>query len=108
VERNTELARSSPEGSALHPTQKPKDPQPKLPPKKNDFSQYLNNGNLTDRQRECFSLKWEYGLPVTKIADRLGISRKTVDEHLAFAQNKINKAQSHNRRVRNEAKSGAS
>ncbi|MBZ5532787.1 MAG: LuxR C-terminal-related transcriptional regulator [Acidobacteriia bacterium] len=61
----------------------------KLPAKTADLSQYLDEAQLTDRQRECFSLKFEYGLRFSAIAHRLGISRKTVDEHIAAARRRM-------------------
>jgi RNA polymerase sigma factor (sigma-70 family) len=60
--------------------------------KKIDLSNYFDQAKLTDRQRECISLKHEYGLTVTQIAGRLGISRKTVDEHLEAAERRIQSA----------------
>lgn len=36
-----------------------------LPPKKMDLSNYFDQAGLTDRQRQCASLKHEYGLTVT-------------------------------------------
>ena len=50
--------------------------------KKQDLSRYLDSSMLTDRQRDCLSLKLEYGLGVSEIARRIGITRKTVDEHI--------------------------
>jgi DNA-binding CsgD family transcriptional regulator len=63
-----------------------------LPKKRLDFANFFDQAQLTDRQRECASLKLEYGLTVTGIADRLGITRKTVDEHLEAAERKIQMA----------------
>jgi DNA-binding CsgD family transcriptional regulator len=51
-----------------------------------DFSQYYDL--LTDRQKDCFSLRMEYEKPVAEIARRLGISRPMVDKHLQAA-NKV-------------------
>jgi predicted DNA-binding protein YlxM (UPF0122 family) len=64
----------------------------KLGQKAIDLSQYYSNV-LTDRQRECFSMKMEYGLSVVEIAKRLGISRPTVMEHIAAAAKRIENAQ---------------
>ena len=61
----------------------------KLPAKTTDLSKYLDGAKLTDRQRECFSLKFEYGLRVSEIVIRLGLSRKTVDEHIAAAKRRL-------------------
>jgi DNA-binding CsgD family transcriptional regulator len=63
--------------------------QNELPEKKEDFSRYMDGANLTDRQRDCFSLKFEYGLTFTAVAERLGIHRTTVEEHIAAAKRRI-------------------
>ena len=60
-----------------------------LPAKQIDLSRYMDQAQLTDRQRECLSLKVEYGLPVIAIAERLHIHRKTVDEHIEAANRRI-------------------
>lgn len=73
----------------------------KLPAKTADLSQYLEEAQLTDRQRECFSLKFEYGLRFSAIANRLGISRKTVDEHIAAARRRMEWS-----KVKNKSKKG--
>ena len=67
----------------------PNDDPDKLPAKQTDLSRYMDQAQLTDRQRECLSLKLEYGLPVTAIAERLHIHRKTVDEHIDAANKRI-------------------
>ncbi len=54
--------------------------------KKRDLSREFDQVNLTDRQRECISLWLEYELSVSAIAKKLGLSRKTIDEHLHAAQ----------------------
>lgn len=64
----------------------------KLPPKTSDLSEYFDQAKLTDKQREAISLKFEYDLPVAEIARRLGIGRKTVDEHIEAAKKKIDVA----------------
>ena len=61
----------------------------KLGHKKQDLSRYLDSVNLTDRQRECSSLYWEYGMRKSAIARRLNINRKTLDEHLDAAKTKF-------------------
>jgi DNA-binding CsgD family transcriptional regulator len=60
-----------------------------LPAKNVDLSRYMDQAQFTDRQRECFSLKFEYDLPVIAIAERLGIHRRTVDEHLEAAKKRM-------------------
>lgn len=61
----------------------------KLPPKRQDSLRFFENANLTERQKQCASLRWEYGLRITDIARRLGLHRKTVQEHLARANAKM-------------------
>jgi DNA-binding CsgD family transcriptional regulator len=68
------------------------DRKPKLPPKKQDLSVYFDRAPLTERQRECLSLRLEYGLTVSQIAERLGITRKVVDEHIEAATRKLDNA----------------
>ncbi|MCU1256765.1 MAG: hypothetical protein JWM83_3064 [Candidatus Angelobacter sp.] len=67
----------------------PNDDPDELPAKQIDLSRYMDQAQLTDRQRECLSLKVEYGLPVIAIAERLHIHRKTVDEHIEAANRRI-------------------
>lgn len=69
-----------------------RDMKPKLPPKQQDLSNYFDRVPLTERQRECLSLRIEYALTVTQIADRLGITRKVVDEHIEAAKRKLENA----------------
>lgn len=71
-----------------------KKPPKKLPPKKHDYSEMIDTARLTEKQREVISLRLEYGLGVSEIADRLGISRKTVYEHFDAAKRKLNYAHS--------------
>jgi DNA-binding CsgD family transcriptional regulator len=74
-----------------------------LPAKSQDCSQYFDAAKLTTRQREVISLRLEYELPVSEIARRLGISRKTVDEHFDAAKRKINQLGSKVRRDKKRA-----
>jgi DNA-binding CsgD family transcriptional regulator len=76
----------------------------KLPAKTADLSKYIDGAGLTDRQRECFSLKFEYGLRVSAIVKRLGLSRKTVDEHIAAAKRRIGWSQINEKRKANSAR----
>jgi predicted DNA-binding protein YlxM (UPF0122 family) len=72
--------------------------------KKRDLSGKFDQVNLTDRQRECVSLRFEYELSVSAIAKKLGLTRKTVDEHLQAAQLKFQQDTAKQRRDRNRAK----
>jgi len=72
--------------------------------KKQDLSQYLDSAKLTQRQHECMSLHFEYALKLTEIAHRLGIDRKTVEEHLALARAKLEKQTARGRHQKNLAK----
>jgi hypothetical protein len=49
---------------------------------KHDLSEYFDPAGLTERQRDCLSMKYEYELPITEIARRLNLDRKTVQEHI--------------------------
>jgi len=60
--------------------------------KKKDFSSYFDQAGLTDRQRDCVSLRLEYKLNNTEIGSRLGIHRETVREHIAAATKRIDTA----------------
>jgi DNA-binding CsgD family transcriptional regulator len=64
-----------------------------------DMSGYTALVGLTPRQRECYSLRKEYNLPLAEVAARLGIHRKTAYEHINAAEKKI-KLQLENRRDR--------
>jgi len=72
--------------------------------KQQDLSKYLDGAQLTERQRECQSLRFEYGLSVADIAKRLGVNRTTVAEHLVAANRKLEKADARNRSAKNRAK----
>jgi len=84
-----------------------KRPIEKLPAKKTDLARYLDEARLTERQRECISLKLEYGLGITAIAERLGISRKTVDEHIEAAERNLSAARDREKNSANRARSGS-
>jgi len=83
-----------------------KKPTSKLPQKRFNLSEYLEGARLTDRQHQCASWRLEYGLPVTEIARRLGITRRTVDEHIAAATRKIEEARARTKHLKDKAKSG--
>jgi DNA-binding CsgD family transcriptional regulator len=55
--------------------------------RKADLSKYTHG--MTERQQMAFSLKYEYELGPTEIASRMGLDRKTVNEHIEAANKKI-------------------
>ncbi len=72
---------------------------------KNDlsrYSQYMDT--LTEKQRTAFLLKLEYGLGLSQIALRMGIDRKTADEHIKAALKKVQQAGSAEKRKAHRAK----
>jgi len=73
-----------------------------LGPKQADLSQYTHK--LTEKQQLAFSLKYEYGLGPAEIASRMELDRKTVYEHLAAAERKIDQVRSTEKRKGNRAK----
>jgi DNA-binding CsgD family transcriptional regulator len=76
-----------------------------LPRRKRDFSRYLDATDMTEKQRNCASLRWEYELTTSEIARRFEIDRATVRQHIALAQRKINKSQALQKSVRSRAAS---
>lgn len=50
--------------------------------KKQDLSGYFSGADLTSKQRECLSLRFEYALGVAEIARRLGKHHSTIQERL--------------------------
>ena len=71
--------------------------------KQTDLSQYIDASDLTDRQRDCSSMRWEYRLPLTEIARRLGRNRSTVEEHLAAARKRLQHDQNFQRALKKSA-----
>lgn len=63
-----------------------------LPQKKHDHLRFMETANLTERQWDCYSLKFEYWIPITEIARRLGLHHSTVQEHIAQARKRIDNA----------------
>lgn len=61
----------------------------RLPRKKDDFLNYWAPAHLTEKQANCFSLRYEYRLTITEIASRFKIDRSTVRKHIALAKKKI-------------------
>lgn len=58
--------------------------------KKQNLEQHFHG--LTNRQHDCASLKWEYGLSESEIARRLNLHHTTVHEHLDRAKERIDAA----------------
>ena len=71
--------------------------------KRQDLSEYLESPKLTDRQRNCMSLRFEYDLSIKQISQRLGIHRKTVDEHLKAAESALSREKNAARRAKKRA-----
>jgi predicted DNA-binding protein YlxM (UPF0122 family) len=62
---------------------------------RNNLSQYAQYmDHLTEKQHLAFRLKFEYELGLTDIASRMGIDRKTADEHIKAARKKVEQARS--------------
>jgi predicted transcriptional regulator len=49
----------------------------------------MEAAKLTDKQFDCYSLVKEYGRPMKEVEQRMGITRKTIHEHVAGAQKAI-------------------
>jgi DNA-binding CsgD family transcriptional regulator len=101
---NSPVVPLSHESMTASPARSAQPDKGKLPAKTTDLSKYLEGAGLTDRQRECFSLKFEYGLRVSAIVNRLGLSRKTVDEHIAAAKRRIGWSQIKEKQKANSAR----
>ena len=65
--------------------------------KKHGFENLLGWNSLTKKQQEAGRLAWVYRLSRTEIARRLGVHRKTVDDHLSAGQRKLDQARQHKR-----------
>lgn len=76
----------------------------KLPPKKRDLSNYFDEARLTERQRECISLRLEYSMSEPKIARRLKVHHSVVQEHIRRAREKIDAARSREGAMKHLAK----
>lgn len=72
----------------------------KLPPKVDDYSHHFNSANLTERQEQIASLRYERRMKVSEIARYLGVHRKTVQESLAVSKLRIDHARSFERRAK--------
>ena len=56
-----------------------------------DFSHAMLGARLTEKQYDCFSLVKEYQRPMNEVEQRMGITRKTIHEHIAAAENAMRK-----------------
>jgi predicted DNA-binding protein (UPF0251 family) len=72
----------------------------KLPPKNESMSRYVDCAKFTSLQYEVMSLKYEYGLKVPEIAERLGKHRKTIADHIAAAEKKLQEDSSIQRKAK--------
>jgi DNA-binding CsgD family transcriptional regulator len=72
--------------------------------KRQDLSVYLDRAELTDKQRECLSLKLEYRWSTAGIARYLSIDRKTVDEHIEAGKKKLDVGRIREKIRKNRAK----
>jgi predicted DNA-binding protein (UPF0251 family) len=77
------------EQPASQSNKKPAPEKKALGPKLTNLSHHWDSANLTERQRECMSLHYEYSMRKTDVARRLGIDRKTLDEHLAAGASRL-------------------
>ena len=91
--------------------QREADLEAKLPPAAKPLPRaraYLNDlmddAKLSEKMRDCYSLKWEHGLKEADIATRLGISRPAVYDRLAAAQRRMDQANA-NQKARKSAAS---
>ena len=56
-----------------------------------DFSDVMLAAKLTDKQYDCYSLVKEYQRPMNEVEQRMGITRKTIHEHITAAENAMRK-----------------
>lgn len=56
-----------------------------------DFSDAMLLAKLTDKQSACYSLVREYQRPMNEVEQRMGITRKTIHEHITAAENALKK-----------------
>lgn len=96
-----EMEEATKDGTATTETIPPRNKPPKAGPmgfdgltqKESDLSGYYAMAGLTKRQRDCLSLRAEYGLSFPEIGRRLKINQKTVWDAFQAAMGKID----HNR-----------
>lgn len=56
-----------------------------------DFSNAMLAAKLTDKQYDCYSLVKEYQRPMNEVEQRMGVTRKTIHEHITAAENAMKK-----------------
>jgi hypothetical protein len=56
-----------------------------------DFSNAMLAAKLTDKQYDCYSLVKEYQRPMSEVEQRMGVTRKTIHEHITAAENAMKK-----------------
>jgi hypothetical protein len=69
-----------------------------------DFTDVMLAAELTDKQYDCFSLVKEYQRPMSEVEQRMGITRKTIHEHIAAAENAMRRLSLEEYRVKAAAK----
>ena len=69
-----------------------------------DFSDAMLAAKLTDQQYDSFSLVKEYRRPMSEVERRMGITRKTIHEHIAAAERAMRKVSVKELRARAAAK----
>ena len=96
---SSQAGETAPEPSEAEPDQRPLE---KLPAKKQNLERYFHG--LTDRQHDCASLKWEYGLSDLEIARRFSLHHSTVQEYLEAAMKRMNAARNSEKKQKVSAK----
>ena len=56
-----------------------------------DFSNAMLAADLTDKQYDCYSLVKEYQRPMNEVEQRMGVTRKTIHEHITAAEKAMRK-----------------
>lgn len=63
----------------------------KLEMKVLDFSDFMLAAKLTNKQYNCYSLVKEYQRPMNEVEQRMGVTRKTIYEHISAAEKAMRK-----------------
>ena len=69
-----------------------------------DFSNAMLSAHLTDKQYDAYSLAKEYQRPMTEVEQRMGLTRKTIHEHIAAAEKAMKKVSLQEYRAKTAAK----